>query len=164
MRTRLDRQGLIRERERAGFSKSEFARAAGISPSYVTDMEHGRRTPSPAILARMADALDVDPDALLIEPALPAPAPAPEARTRHYDRLLLSPVETAVRLGISVSQVHEAIRLGLIPSVQVGKRKVMVPVRPLERRLDERGEASLAAYCPRCTCQSCGRVRKGQAL
>lgn len=162
MRTRLDRQELTRERERAGYTKSQFARAVGVSPGYVTDMEHGRRTPSPPVLHRMAAALDVDPAALLAEgppPAAPA-APSPPAR---FDPLVGTPTEAAVRLGVSVGQVHAMIRDGLIPTCPLGRRKIGIPWAALEARLNAEAASSLAPYCPRCPCPGCVRLRRGEA-
>jgi transcriptional regulator with XRE-family HTH domain len=55
----------IREqRQRAGLSQTDLA-VAGVSASYVSLLEAGRRVPTDAVLARLADRLGVTPHLLL---------------------------------------------------------------------------------------------------
>jgi transcriptional regulator with XRE-family HTH domain len=65
---RLNRHALSAIRQRSGLTKSEFARALEVSPPHVTDLEAGRRQPSPALLLRMAGVLKVPVTALLADP------------------------------------------------------------------------------------------------
>lgn len=51
-------------REHRGLSVGGLAEAAGISAPYVSQIEAGRRRPTVAVLARLADALRVDLDDL----------------------------------------------------------------------------------------------------
>lgn len=51
-------------REAIGVSGQDFAVRAGISPSYLTHIEAGRKQPSPAVARRIADALSVPLDAI----------------------------------------------------------------------------------------------------
>jgi len=46
-------------RTEAGLSVSALAAASGISPSYVCDLESGRRKPSLALASKLAKALRV---------------------------------------------------------------------------------------------------------
>lgn len=46
-------------RELKGFSQRELARQAGVSKSHVSDIERNERTPSSAMLRKLAAALDV---------------------------------------------------------------------------------------------------------
>jgi transcriptional regulator with XRE-family HTH domain len=46
-------------RNAKGFSLSELARESAISKSYLSDLENGRKNPSPRIVARLAVALNV---------------------------------------------------------------------------------------------------------
>lgn len=56
-------------RERSGFSKSEFALAAAISRSYLTEIEKGRKTGvSPAVIRRMSEVLKCPITALIRGP------------------------------------------------------------------------------------------------
>ena len=52
-------------RKRLGLSQERLALDAGMERSYVSDLERGTRNPSVRALGRLADALSVEPDALL---------------------------------------------------------------------------------------------------
>jgi len=57
----LDTDKFVRLRLQQGWSQSETARQAGITPSYVSQLERQFKTnPSPDVLKRLADALGVD--------------------------------------------------------------------------------------------------------
>lgn len=56
---------LRRERILAGHNQQSFAKLVGISASYLSEIERGRYQPSPALLRRIADALNVDTRALV---------------------------------------------------------------------------------------------------
>ncbi len=58
-------------RAHRGLSGRALARAADISPAYLSEIEHGRKTPGLATLRRLADALTVDLDDLAPAPAAP---------------------------------------------------------------------------------------------
>ncbi|MEO0637831.1 MAG: helix-turn-helix transcriptional regulator [Pseudomonadota bacterium] len=52
----------IREwRKMRGLSQEEFADLAGLHPTYVSGIETGYRNPTVKIIARIAEALDVEP-------------------------------------------------------------------------------------------------------
>ncbi len=51
-------------RQLLGLRQADVARSAGISPAYLNLIEHNRRAPGPALIARLADALNADPAAL----------------------------------------------------------------------------------------------------
>jgi len=53
----------------------------------------------------------------------------------HSDSLVLTPVETARLLRIGRGTVYEQIRLGLIPSIRMG-RKILVPRVALLKMLE----------------------------
>lgn len=65
---RLNRFALTELRERSGLSKSDFARALECSPPHITDIEAGRRHPSPSLMCRMAEVLKVPLAAILANP------------------------------------------------------------------------------------------------
>lgn len=44
-----------------GLSQEEFADLAGLHPTYVSGIETGYRNPTVKIIARIAEALDVEP-------------------------------------------------------------------------------------------------------
>jgi transcriptional regulator with XRE-family HTH domain len=71
---RINRFALTELRQRSGFTKSEFARAIGVSPPHITDIEAGRRNPSATLIVEMARILKVPLPAILSDPAnLPLP-------------------------------------------------------------------------------------------
>lgn len=60
---------MVATRELRGLTKSQFARAAGISAAYVTQLESGVRTrPTPSTLRSIGEVLNIDPRALYCEP------------------------------------------------------------------------------------------------
>lgn len=62
-------------RERRGLSQLRLAAEAGMSPRYVSFIETGRSRPGPAVIERLADALDVplrDRNRMLVAAGLPA--------------------------------------------------------------------------------------------
>lgn len=56
--------------------------------------------------------------------------------SNHSDSLVLTPVETAKVLRIGRGTVYEQIRLGVIPSIRMG-RKILVPKTALLKMLEE---------------------------
>lgn len=51
-------------RELAGVRSGDLARAAGISPPFLSNIEAGRKTPSPTVLHALARRLGVPIDAI----------------------------------------------------------------------------------------------------
>lgn len=50
---------LIRDlREKRGMTGAQFADTCGLSPQHLSDVERGRRNPSPPVAKRIADALE----------------------------------------------------------------------------------------------------------
>ena len=57
-----------RYRKLKGMSQERLALDAGMERSYVSDLERGTRNPSVRALGRLADALSLEPNALLEQP------------------------------------------------------------------------------------------------
>ena len=55
-----------RFRQAAGMTQEQLAFSAEIDLTYVGGIERGRRNPSVLVLARIANALSVEPSALLL--------------------------------------------------------------------------------------------------
>lgn len=53
-------------RERIGLSQEAFADAAGLHRTYITQVEHGKRNISIANIFKIAKALEIEPNLLLI--------------------------------------------------------------------------------------------------
>jgi excisionase family DNA binding protein len=62
--------------------------------------------------------------------------PKPEAKP-----LLLTVKATSKRLGIDLTRTHQAVEAGQIPSIMIGRRR-MVPVAALEQMLANPPEAA----------------------
>ena len=54
-----------RERNRRGYSLRALARALEIAPSYMSDIELNRRTPTERVLRGVSEMLDMDFDSLM---------------------------------------------------------------------------------------------------
>ncbi|MFI7643433.1 helix-turn-helix domain-containing protein [Nonomuraea sp. NPDC049400] len=78
---------LRRLRKARNLSQAKFAKAVGFSVSYISFLESGIRTPSPAALHRLAAFLDVDPTFLRhgdrVQQALKAVLERREEQHRH---------------------------------------------------------------------------------
>src|SRR4051794_23575444 len=74
----------------------------GISPGYVSLIESGKRTPSPAAVARLAERLGVSVDELVAEPAAEPVVPMVSEAARldvNFARLALANGNPAEALG-----------------------------------------------------------------
>jgi transcriptional regulator with XRE-family HTH domain len=60
-----------RARKEAGLSQEELAHDAGVDRTYVSQVERGKRNLTITVLARLAAALDLSPDRLLIPESKP---------------------------------------------------------------------------------------------
>lgn len=69
----LNRDALVTIRERSGLSKSELARRAGVDRTLVHRLENGERPATPAVMRKLATALDC-PLMALIGPSAEAAA------------------------------------------------------------------------------------------
>lgn len=54
-------------RQAADMSQAKLAEATGIKREYLSEVERGLRNPSIALLGRIANALSIDPAALLLD-------------------------------------------------------------------------------------------------
>lgn len=109
-------EGLRKHRVEAGMSLRALAREVGVSPSLISQIEHGKATPSVATLYAIVSELGVSLDELFFDQprgaaATPAPAPAPvmdpgEERypSSHWQAPSEGPVlRTANRLSLTLA-------------------------------------------------------------
>jgi transcriptional regulator with XRE-family HTH domain len=71
---KINPAALTEIRERSGFSKASFASLVGIAPSYLTEIEQGKKPGGPEVIKRMADALKCPIAALIRDPEKAASA------------------------------------------------------------------------------------------
>jgi transcriptional regulator with XRE-family HTH domain len=55
----ISTSNLRRLREDRGLRLSDLAKAAGLSPSYLSELESGKRQPSPVVVSALATTLGV---------------------------------------------------------------------------------------------------------
>jgi transcriptional regulator with XRE-family HTH domain/mannose-6-phosphate isomerase-like protein (cupin superfamily) len=78
-------EGLRQHRQDAGMSLRALARKVGVSPSLISQIEHGKATPSVATLYAIVSELEISLDELFFDnPRGAAATPEPEA-LRHAD-------------------------------------------------------------------------------
>ncbi|MDD4510310.1 MAG: helix-turn-helix transcriptional regulator [Oscillospiraceae bacterium] len=59
-------KNIAKYRKAKSIKQEDFAEIAGISTTYLSDLERGRKTPKLETLLRIADCLDVSADALVL--------------------------------------------------------------------------------------------------
>jgi transcriptional regulator with XRE-family HTH domain len=75
---------LREHRSDAGMSLRELARQVGVSPSLISQIEHGKATPSVATLYSIVSILDVSLDELFFDTPRGAPAATAQAEADRY--------------------------------------------------------------------------------
>jgi putative transcriptional regulator len=65
-------QNVKRIREEQRYTQTEIARRCGVTPAAISGLEHGDFTPSTPLLVKLARALDVSVEELLLDKALGA--------------------------------------------------------------------------------------------
>ena len=88
--------GKVREaRTAAGLSRKRLAEAADVSERYLNDLEKGEANASVGILARLAEALDIQFQALLASPRIGAVTASPQRPLQASLGELLSTLSAA---------------------------------------------------------------------
>jgi len=116
----------IREaRLQAGMRLRAMAAELGISPSYLSHIENGRRVPAHRVLEKLAHRLGLDPDALL------AAAGRLDPETARY--LRRSPAAVRLLRRISRLRLGEADLRALEREAERLAERCVQQARPLER-------------------------------
>lgn len=122
-------------REDRGLSLVTVADAASISPSHLSRVERGRTVPGYDVLARIADALDVDLGDLT----------ADERATRDVDAVIdglaLSPSARADLLRTGPARLYELVT---VRGTRTGRQKQVVKLG--RRSLLSRGDVVYPGY------------------
>ena len=101
----------VREvREDLGMSQAELARRAGVARNHIVMIEAGSRTPSLALLERIAHELRTEPAELLREPVPLAPKDP-----QQWERLLASVRERRSEVEAKVEELVELPRSEVNP-------------------------------------------------
>ena len=133
----------IRERARElGMSLKELAKLAGVSCGYLSDVAWGRKCMSPAVQARVEEALD---GPARIEPAQP-PAVDPRALWDRMEAHDISQNETARLAGISSGHLSQIMNGQRNPSGEVLRKLHGVLFRPTAAELVVPAEVKVMAW------------------
>lgn len=137
----LNHLAVTKYRTEAGLKKSELAAKMGRAPSYVTDLEAGRRrNPSATVVRELCNVLGCRPADILVNND---ELPAQPNRRAPRDKLVGTPVEVADELGWSPGLIHALIRDGRIPHIKYGQRRVGIPWAALDKWLNDEATASM---------------------
>jgi transcriptional regulator with XRE-family HTH domain len=97
-------------RKKKGISQLAFSEEIGVSPNYLNAVENGKNFPSPDIIQKISDALDILPYQLFLE----APSTSGEGGLKGREREIISQELTALRgkLIYEIDKVIEKCRKG----------------------------------------------------
>ena len=133
----------IRERAREmGFSLKGLAEHVGVSSGYMTQISRGERNMSPAVQARVEEALN---GPARVEPAQP-PTVDPRALWERMDAHGYSQNETARRAGISSAHLSQIMNGQRNPSGEVLRKLHGVLFRPSAAELVVPAEVKVMAW------------------
>jgi transcriptional regulator with XRE-family HTH domain len=88
-------------RRKSGFSQEKLAEKAGISANYLSMVEISRKFPTPEMLDRLAQTLDIQTFQLF------DPTATPEGALLHLERAIVENIEKIVRTTIKQDIVRE---------------------------------------------------------
>ena len=78
-------------RRKCGFSQEKLAEKAGISANYLSMVEISRKFPTPEMLDRLAQALDIHTFQLF------DPSATPDGALLHLEQAIIANIETVIR-------------------------------------------------------------------
>jgi len=81
-------------RRKCGFTQEKLAEKAGISANYLSMVEVSRKFPTPEMLDRLAQALDVQTFQLF------EPTSTPEGALLHLERTIVTNIENIVSISV----------------------------------------------------------------
>ena len=93
-------------RRKSGLTQEKLAEKAGISSNYLSMVEISRKFPTPEMLDRLAQALDIQTFQLF------DPMATPDGALLHLEQAIIENIETTVRTTIKqdiVSEIHQTI-------------------------------------------------------
>jgi transcriptional regulator with XRE-family HTH domain len=134
-----------------GITASELGRRAGVSPSFLSEVERGRKSPSLATLDRLASELGVTRGALLPPPGTGLDAAGlPGRLTFARERAGLTQTRLAEMAGVTPGMVAQVESGAARPSLETLERLAgVLKVSPCHLLVDDPDlEAVLAGLTP----------------
>ncbi|MDP2871073.1 MAG: helix-turn-helix transcriptional regulator [Bacillota bacterium] len=123
MRARLLGCELRRRRQDLGLTISALAAKAHLSPSFVSEIEQGKKLPSLASLDRIAAALGITRNSLIPPPGAGLDAPDLPARVRRArERMGMAQDELAEGAGLSAGMISQIEAGATRPSLETVER------------------------------------------
>ena len=111
-------------RRKSGFTQEKLAEKAGISANYLSMVEISRKFPTPEMLDRLAQALDIHTFQLF------DPTATPDGALLHLEQAIVENIETVIRRTIKQDMVSEinqtvskAIKLALSEENKIKKKR-----------------------------------------
>ena len=107
-------------RRKSGLTQEKLAEKAGISANYLSMVEISRQFPTPEMLDRLAQALDINTFQLF------DPCSTPNGALLHLERAIVENIETVVRRVIKqdvVSEIKQTLASELKSYVQKKTKK-----------------------------------------
>jgi len=111
-------------RRKSGFTQEKLAEKAGISANYLSMVEISRKFPTPEMLDRLAQALDIHTFQLF------DPTATPDGALLHLEQAIIENIKTVIRRTIKQDMVSEinqtvskAIKLALSEENKIKKKR-----------------------------------------
>ena len=122
---RISKQRLILEMAKACACDRDLCERSGVARPTLTHIKSGKRNPKPATIGKLARALGVPVEDLLLRPG-EEPEVTDRPKNRKTDRLTLTAQEAAKELNVSVAQVYKLMEQPDFPSVSIGERRKVI--------------------------------------
>ena len=92
---------LKENRQRCGLTQEKLAEKAGISANYLSMVEVSKKFPTPEMLDRLAQALDIQTFQLF------DPSATPEGALLHLEQAIVSNIENIVSISVKQAITNE---------------------------------------------------------
>ena len=106
-------------RRKSGFTQEKLAEKAGISANYLSMVEISRKFPTPEMLDRLSQTLDIQTFQLF------DPSATPEGALLHLERTIVENIEKVVRTTIKqdiVSELDQTVSKAIKQSLKMIKQ------------------------------------------
>jgi transcriptional regulator with XRE-family HTH domain len=133
---------LRHRRKELGLTGKTLARTAGLSPSYLSQLEHGKHAqPSLEVLGALGTALETTIGELLVDPPIVVLPSVPAALSALAVELALDPATTTMLSGIQLDSRQPSTREGWL-LVLLAIRHACAEVQPAQAATSGDGERS----------------------
>ena len=135
----LSQSRLIMEMAKACACDHDLCERSGIARPTLAQIKSGKRNPKPATIGKLAHALGVPVEELLLKPG-EEQEPTNRPKKNQPDRLTLTAQEAAKELKCSEAQVYKLMERPDFPTVRVSERRKVIPTDMLHEWLRKQAE------------------------